>query len=327
MYDSETIVPNWRGADLADCDDWKLDYSDLDAAHDPIELLSEPLRSFGFAVVRDVPVVGATTVEAEAIFKETTKRIGCPASQSAKLDFWGHVTNRGSDISNPQSRGYESAAELPFHSDRCDLLSLLCVRQAPTGGETRLVSIFAAYQELSHSRPDLAQVLCEPVPFDLRDTTSPKAWALMPVISFENGTFVARYVRRFIEASQRFADAPRLSDIQRAAFDELDAIIEGPGMSLDLRLEPGEWLIVDNHRLLHARTEFRDSGDPAEARLLLRGWLCWTGSPELPASYAPTYGRTQAGTYRGGVWPVTIPLSDIPEDLELARQQLGSLLT
>lgn len=327
MYDLETGVPNWRGVDIAVSDDWKLDYSDLDAAKDPIDVLAGPLQSFGFVVVRGVPVVGASTTEAEAIFKKTAQKIGCPASQSAKLDFWGHVTNRGSDISNPQNRGYESAAELPFHSDRCDLLTLLCVRQAPTGGETRLVSIYSAFQELSQSHPDLAQVLCEPVPFDLRDTTSPKEWALMPVISFDNGTFVARYVRRFIEASQRFEDAPRLSDMQRAAFDALDAILEAPGMSLDLRLEPGEWLIVDNHRLLHARTEFRDSGDPAEARLLLRSWLCWSGSPELPALYEPTYGRTRAGVFRGGVWPETKPLSGIPQDLELARKHLGSLLT
>lgn len=285
-------------------------------------LLTEKLESFGFVVVTDFPVDGNVFLEVSTLFLKYSIEFGCPVSQSAKLDFLGHVTNRDRDISDHNSRGYESAAELPFHSDRCDLLSLLCVRQAPAGGETRIVNAYAAYYQLFLKDPGLAKILCEPMPFDLRDTTDKGSWAMMPVFSIQNCDFVARYVRRFIEASQRFDDAPRLTELQRTALDALDAILKEPGMSLDLRLAPGDWLLIDNHRLLHARTEFQDAKDPADARLLLRSWLCWPGSPELPASFAPTYGRTEAGSYRGGVWPAEMPLSSMPTDLPAARKKL-----
>jgi hypothetical protein len=326
MVEQATGVPDWRGEDISVRDDWKIKYSDLRSAENGIDILDGTLTRFGFAVVRDVPVLSTPTAQAEELFKANLRSIGCPVSQSAKLDFLGHVTNRGSDISDPTKRGYESAATLPFHNDRCDLLTLLCLRQAPIGGETRLVCAYTAYRELERSQPDLARVLCDPVPYDLRDTNSPTAWAMMPVFSFENGTFVTRYVRRFIEASQRFEDAPRITDLQRRAFDALDAIIDAPGMVFDLKLQPGEWLFIDNHRLLHARTEFTDSDNPEEARLLLRSWLCWSKSPELPSSFAPTYGRTAAGTYRGGVWPKERPLSGFPSQIDLARQNLEGLL-
>lgn len=322
---STTAFPtlNWRGDDLVLKKNWRLPFEAITQDSESIQkLVNIHLKAFGIVVFSNVPIRGRSDIEVDSLMKKYAFRIGCPVSQSAKFDFLGHVTNRGRDIADHSHRGYESAAELPFHSDRCDLLSLLCVRQAPTGGVTRVVSAYAAFCTLSQIAPQLAEVLCQPVPIDLRDTTNKVHWALMPVFSFEKGTFVARYVRRFIEASQRFDDAPRLTDQQRAAFDALDAILEEPGMSLDLQLKPGDWLLVDNHRLLHARTEFRDAPDPAQARLLLRTWLCWPGSPELPCSFAPTYGRTEAGSYRGGVWPEERPLSSMPPNLDAAREFL-----
>jgi len=319
---------NWRGQHFSRFSDWRVPFIDfISDSKDGNAILSDRLNSFGMVVVTGFPVQNTEISKTITLLKKYTLEFGCPVSQSAKLDFLGHVTNRGRDISDHKSRGYESAVELPFHSDRCDLLSLLCVRRAPVGGETRIVSAYAAYLQLAQTNPSLAAVLCEPVPFDLRDTTGGPSWALMPVFTLSDGDFVARYVRRFIEASQRFEDAPRLTDTQVAAFDALDAILYAPGMSLDLRLEPGEWLLIDNHRLLHARTEFQDAPDPAEARLLLRSWLCWSGSPELPPSFAPTYGRTKAGSYRGGVWPTDRLLSSMSPDLSGARTDLLELLS
>ncbi|MCC4242078.1 TauD/TfdA family dioxygenase [Thalassospira povalilytica] len=316
---------NWRGENLSTSGSWKVQYQDLNSTPQATDNLKALIRTYGFAVVTDVPVADQPIAAVETLFMRNILEFGCPVSQSAKLDFLGHVTDRGSDISNPKSRGYESSAELPFHTDRCDLLTLLCVKQAPIGGETRVVSAFAAYKQLLRTKPEQARILCEPVPFDLRDTIGSNTWAMMPVFSVETGTFVARYVRRFIEASQRFEDAPRLSDEQCKAFDSLDAILNAPGMAINLRLKPGEWLFIDNHRMLHARSQFQDDQDPAAARLLLRAWLCWSDSPELPQSFLPTYGRIAGGAYRGGVWPSPDYLPSIPSDLDLARKRIGAL--
>lgn len=324
---SDLPLVSWRGSDLADGPDWEIMFdANQWQAEDAQEQIFHNINKFGVVLIKGFPLLGKTSDQITSTLKNFIQRLGCPVSQSGKLDFIGKVTNLGSDISNHKSRGYESAAELPFHSDRCDLVSLLCVRQAPTGGLTRIVNAYTAYLELSKSDPSLSQALCQPIPFDLRDTNGKLRWAMMPVFSFEHGSFVSRYVRRFIEASQRFDDAPRLSHTQRAACDALDAILDAPGMSLDLRLSSGDWLLIDNHRMLHARTEFQDAENPAQARLLLRSWLSWPGSPELPRSYVPTYGRTEAGSFRGGVWPENRPLSSFPKDLRQAREALQELI-
>lgn len=316
----------WRGSDLAQRRDWIVPLADpAEGVAGATDRIKAALAAVGVALVRRAPIAGLDDATAARMLYDFGLEFGCPVSQSEKLDFLGHVTDRGRDIKDHAARGYESSAELPFHNDRCDLLALLCVRQAPIGGETRIVSAVEACRRLAREDSALAAVLFEPVPYDLRDTRGERRWSRMPVFSMCEGVFVARYVRRFIEASQRFEDAPRLTARQIAALDALDAILDEPGMAMDLRLAPGELLLVDNHRILHARSEFTDAPDGAAKRLLLRLWLCWDGSPELPDALAPTYGRTGAGAFRSGVWPEAFPLDGFPSGLREARHRVREL--
>jgi len=45
-----------------------------------------------------------------------------------------------------------------------------------------------------------------------------------------------------------------------AAYRQFSGIIEEPGMSVTFKLAPGELFIVDNTRVMHARTRFSGSG-------------------------------------------------------------------
>lgn len=44
-------------------------------------------------------------------------------------------------------------------------------------------------------------------------------------------------------------------------------------MSVELRLEPGDLLMLNNYTVLHSRTDFEDHEDPASTRLLYRLWI------------------------------------------------------
>jgi hypothetical protein len=46
-----------------------------------------------------------------------------------------------------------------MHSDNCDLVSLMCVRAARTGGISRIVSAAAVHNTLFETRPDLLEAL------------------------------------------------------------------------------------------------------------------------------------------------------------------------
>ncbi|WP_328972924.1 TauD/TfdA family dioxygenase [Streptomyces sp. NBC_00239] len=262
----------------------------------------------GFAVVEDFPVDAEDPRETEKAYWLFGLLLGRPVTQSRKADLLGRVEDRGADIASPVQRGYESSAALPFHADRTDVIGLLCVRPAVSGGLSRLVSSKAVHDLLLEERPDLLEVLHRPFPNDRRGEEQPgeAPWSSIPVFSRTGDSFATRYLRRFIEGSQRHASAPRLTERQLEAMAALDEVLDRPGVSLDMELRRGDLQLINNFHILHARTAFADGG--GKGRLLLRLWLAFAGSPELPEHYASLYGAVAAGSYRGGVWaPGTIP--------------------
>jgi hypothetical protein len=148
-------------------------------------------------------------------------------------------------------------------------------------------------------------LLYSPFPNDQRGEERPgrPGWCELPVFSLVDGDFAARYVRRFIEDSQRHADAPRLTGRQRQALDRLDETLDRPGVALEMDLRPGDLQLINNFELLHSRGAFHDPPGEGGGRLLLRLWLSFRHSPALPAEFADLFGETAAGSYRGGVWP------------------------
>jgi hypothetical protein len=324
---------NWKGFELVNSKDWvfdlnkNTDISYLFKKHK--KYIDSVLKNRGFILIRGVPVKELGIDKCRNELLNIGFLFGAPVSQSKKFDFIGHVTDKQSDISRPNQRGYESRAALPFHSDRCDLLSLLCIHPARRGGETRLVSAVSAFGQLQRSHPNLASLLTQPFPFDRRDDIGggERGWTMLAPFSCLNATFVSRYVRRFIESSQRFSDAPRLTKQQIEAMNALDRYLEEKGQSLDLSLESGDLLLIDNHRLLHARSEYTDVASSSEdKRLLLRLWLAYEDSPTLPIAHQETYGRVEGGVYRGGVWPDGFPLSNVPADMDDARTAIEQQL-
>lgn len=257
----------------------------------------------GFVVLTDFPVDTGDQQQIASAYWTLGLLLGRPVSQSSKGDLLGRVENRGADITSPVQRGYESSAALPFHADRTDVIGLLCIRQAGEGGLSRLVSSRTIHDLLQAEEPELLQELYATLPNDRRGEEQPgeAPWSPLPVFSRTAGDFAARYVRRFIEGSQRHPQAPRLTATQLTAMDTVDALLERPGLSLDMELRPGDLQLINNFTILHARSAFTDGGHGA-GRLLLRLWLAYAYSPELPAAFGSLYGSTAAGSYRGGVW-------------------------
>ena len=261
----------------------------------------------GFVVLTGFPVESRPPHWIETAYLALGAHLGRAVSQSRRGDFIGYVQDRGADIGAHDQRGYESSAELPFHADRSDLIGLLCVRRAGSGGVSRLASAVALHNTLLVEAPDLLGALYRPLPVDRRGEEFPgeRPWAALPVFASVGGKLVTRYVRRFVAASQRWPDAPRLGPDELAAMDRLDEILERSGMALEMELQPGDVQLIDNFRLLHSRTAFADGS--GGGRLLLRLWLAHQDSPPLPEAFRFLYGSVEAGCYRGGVWPGAWP--------------------
>ncbi len=98
-------------------------------------------------------------------FRGIGAHLGEAVSQNAKGHVLGHVANLGLDYSDPSTRGYQTTAELKFHTDGGDIVGLLCIRPAGSGGLSRLCSSTTVWNEVVRRRPDLARVLTEPFRF------------------------------------------------------------------------------------------------------------------------------------------------------------------
>ena len=62
----------------------------------------------------------------------------------------------------------------------------------------------------------------------------------------------------------------------------MEAVSNRPDVRLNFLMEPGDLLFVNNCLILHTRTEFVDSDDPAKRRHLMRLWLREDNAHLLP---------------------------------------------
>ena len=263
---------------------------------------SELIDGRGFILMKGMPVRQWSHADSALAFIGLGAHLGLARSQNAKGHLLGHVRDVGLASTDPNVRIYQTHERQTFHTDSCDVVGLLCLRPARSGGDSLLVSSSTLYNEMRRRRPDLAAVLFEPVPTDRRGEipAGMKPWFEIPVLNWYQGHLTALYQRQYVDSSQRLPEAPRLSAQQIEALDLFDALTNDPALHFSMRLDEGDMQFVHNHTMLHDRTAFEDWSDPAQRRYLLRLWLAVPGARALPPVFAQRYGSLTVGD-RGGI--------------------------
>ena len=267
-----------------------------------LRLREELIKGRGFTLLRGLPVERYSEREAAAIFFGLGSHLGHARSQNAMGHVLGHVRNLGKDSSDPKVRVYQTKERQTFHTDSCDVVGLLCLNPAKSGGRSLLVSANTVFNEIRDRRPDLLELLLEPIATDRRGEVPEGMlpYLLIPVFSFEQGFVTPFYQRQYIESAQRFADAPRLTPKHVEALDLFDKLCNDPGLNFSMMLERGDMQFVYNHAMLHDRTGFEDFEDLDRRRHLLRLWLSVPGDRPLPEEFATRFGSVEVGN-RGGI--------------------------
>jgi hypothetical protein len=238
----------------------------------------------------------------------------------------GHVVLQSSSGLRSVSRGYglplgrvqaEMSGETPkggkqtnnhfrFHTDRCDVVSLLGIRVAPRGGASRIASAPAIYNAMLERFPELALELQKPIDRIWEGQNgffSLPVWGLTPC-----GKFTTQISPSYVESAQYLQDTnvKKVSDMQIQALDVLE------DLAMDLGVEyktlPGMLTFFNNHQVYHGRGNWSVTSAEMEGqwgnkgRLLLRTWVSPYNSRELPDTpeYRFVWGSTKAGTLRGG---------------------------
>jgi hypothetical protein len=299
------IAAAWTGKELAAGADWRetltdADLAELDRALAAAKQTGKPMGQLtkadfplptlvkkidrwrteisqgrGFQVLRGVPVERWTESESEVFFWCLGQHLGIPGAQNPQRDLLGHVRDTGE--SPEKVRHYRTRVNINFHCDAADVVGLLCLKKAKVGGNSRIVSSVAVYNELLRRRPDLVDRLYEPFMMDTKGEGGVRYLPVRPCC-FDSGSLRTFYHTDYFRSATGPDGEPLLAQQDRELLDLYNAIADSPGMYLDMELRPGDLQLLSNHTVMHARTDYEDHPEPERKRHLLRLWI------SLPAS-------------------------------------------
>ena len=281
------------------------------------EALAEVSRELedgrGVVLLRRIPVERYSEDELRVLYWGLGLHLGTPRFQNGNGELIGDVRDENRLYGavrevNPIEAGAprtsrnkaRSAGPLRFHTDRVDVVTLLCVRPAATGGLSKVVSSAAVYNAILERRPDLHALLCEPY-YHVREGErggTPQCYA-MPVFGMRDGRLTSQYSRTFVENAQGIPEVPRLTGAQNAALDLWADVCEELCYGMDM--QAGDVQLLNNHAVYHARETYADEPTPGRDRFLMRLWLSMPNSRALPEGFETLWGSIAPGALRGGI--------------------------
>ncbi|WP_033222388.1 2-trimethylaminoethylphosphonate dioxygenase [Kitasatospora phosalacinea] len=170
----------------------------------------------------------------------------------------------------------------PYRDPVPTLQLLHCLRNDCAGGDSGLVDGFRAAALLRAEDPAAFALLARtPVPFRYRDRGTELS-AEKPLIGLDPRGAIreVRFNDRSTDTAALRALGPAGLGAFYAAYRRFAAITLRPELRLDFRLAPGDCLLFDNTRLLHARTAF----EPGTGHRHLQG--CYADLDSLSSTLA-----------------------------------------
>ena len=256
-----------------------LDITAITAADFPLERMASVIAGWaneinhgrGFVLVKGLPPERFGNDEIRAMFWGIGLYLGKPVSQNSYGDMLGDVYDEGVKL-GARVRGYRTNQLLRFHSDRCDMVGLLCLRQAREGGLSSLVSSTRVWNEVVQNRAEYVEPLMKGYYYVSVEEGGEVVPRRVPVYSVENGVVSCRILRNTVETARKMGHA-NYSELEESALEYMDGLVNRDDLRLDMMLERGDMQFINNYTTLHARTEFIDYPEPERRRWMVRLWL------------------------------------------------------
>jgi alpha-ketoglutarate-dependent taurine dioxygenase len=202
--------------------------------------------------------------------------LGEPMPQNDAGELWVAVRDEGQRMAaggryHKSNEGGELHSDGPQYEAPPRFVGLLCLRTARDGGVSKVVSGHALHNALRSEASDLLPTLYQSFEFHKKPTPETTR---APILSWnaDGARLRVRYLGEYVRSGHQVAKRP-LRDGERAALDALDALLADEArFVVELRLEPGDLLLVDNDRILHGRSAFRDAPE-RPGREMARIWI------------------------------------------------------
>lgn len=306
IYDEFVGPANWKGVELKKNDDWiwnltkieieelknavnktrdkkltrinRVDFDLPNLAHRLEKLVDEVRNGRGFVVLRGLPVSEMSNEEVFRTHWGIGSHLGIAISQNSFGDMLGHVYDEKPDPSEISPRGYRTNQLLRFHTDRADMVSLLCLRKALSGGESSISSSMSIYNAILKNHPEYLPILSRGYLHAHAEDVGLDKPKRLPVFHEKNGVLSCRLNRGPIEHSHLRANIPITAEEARALV-AFDFYAEHPDYRLDMLLLNGDIQFVNNYRIVHSRKAFTDGDKEQDRRHMVRLWLNYYGKP------------------------------------------------
>ena len=231
----------------------------------------------GFVLLRGLPVDKYEPAMVRDIFWGLGCHWGTPITQNVAGDPIAEITDHGLDATQVGVKPSMTNAEQRPHSDPCDVVALLCIRGARTGGVSRIASSMAIFNRLLEENPAGLDCLYRGFHHDLRGDETPEApfgCTPVPIPVYRQWQGLLSCV--FNATSARQAARRMGREIPEAHLAMLDRIVElahSDELRLDMTFQPGDIQLLNNHTVLHWRTGYEDWPEPDRKRRLYRLWI------------------------------------------------------
>ena len=219
----------------------------------------EVMNGSGMIILSGFPLERYSKEELGIMHFGIGTHFGTAMSQSVMGDTLGHVVNVGGK--DPKERAYRNSTELDMHTDACNVVAMMCLQKAHSGGYSGYVSAISIYNEILERRPDLLPVLFAGFHYhrfgEEAPGQSPVTEERIPVFSFRDGLLSVNYLRSYIEMAAEYLQVP-LSAEQVGALDLVDEISVDERFALKFITRPGDAVFFDSfapHRSMSNKTD------------------------------------------------------------------------
>jgi hypothetical protein len=260
--------------------------------------------AYGMCLLKGFPVDRWSVEDARLVNWGIGLNVGVARTQNRASQVMNDVRDEGGSYKVKNGRGYNTNAGLDFHVDSCDVVALMCLQTAKSGGTSKVTSSMAVVEEIKRLRPDLITVMQEPFYYSYQGTNdaSQPPFYKCPIFGDDPEFFSLRANRKNVTAAQRdFSEVPRLTPEQIELLDLLDELLPDDKFCYSMELDRGDLQLLNNYVVIHSRTNFEDHDEPERKRHLLRLWLSIPQGQRLPSLWKEYFGDVAAGSVRGGV--------------------------
>ena len=282
----------WSAADLAADRSWEHTFTagerdaliglahgatDVAGALQPLvsRLSTELATGKGLVLLHGFPIEELDANDVEIAYAAFGALFGDAVPQNARGELLTHIRDERLAVRPDHVRLYRTNERQDFHTDGADIIGLLCLHTAQSGGESKVVSSGALYNHMLHTRPDLLDELYRPMSWHRQNEHSDgeQPWFDLPVLHDLHGVPRMFYLGWYIRDAQEFPEVPRLTEQQLDAMAMLETLANDPAFHVEMQFAPGDVQLLNNGRVLHAREAYTDHPHPDQRRHLLRLWL------------------------------------------------------